>query len=57
MKAGFDRRIAVHEAETLVLSGVIQDSGNHFIPVDRGLSAQAAIKIQPLVLELLDDGS
>lgn len=55
-KAGVDRRIAEHEAETLVLSGVIRDSGNHFIPVDRGLSAQAAIKVQHLVLKLLDDG-
>lgn len=56
-KAGIERRIAEHEAQTLVLSGALQDSGNHYLPTNRVLAKQAAAEIQPLVLKLLDDGS
>lgn len=56
-KAGIDRRVAEHEAQTLVLSGALQDSGHHFLPTNRALAKQAAAEIQPLVLKLLADGS
>jgi hypothetical protein len=41
-RAGIDRKIAEHEAQTLVLSGVLRDSGNHFIPLDSALARKAA---------------
>ncbi len=57
-KVGFDRRVAEHVAETLVLSGVLQDSGNYLLPADRALAQQAAAEVQHLVLKLLaDNGS
>jgi hypothetical protein len=49
--AGVNRAIAEHEAITLVLSGVLKDTGNHFIPTDK---AQAELALaQPLVQECL----
>lgn len=39
---GVDRTIAEHEARTLVLSGVLKDTGNHLIPTDPAQAAQAA---------------
>ena len=41
-RAGIDRRIAEHEAQTLVLSGRLNDVGNHYIPTDRALASNAA---------------
>lgn len=40
-RAGFDRGIVEHEAQTLVLSGRLQDAGSHLIPIDRALAEQA----------------
>jgi len=40
-RAGIDRRIAEHEAQTLVLSGVLKDSGSHYIPADRTQARKA----------------
>lgn len=40
-RAGVDRRIAEHEAQTLVLSGVLTDSGSHYIPADRTQARKA----------------
>ena len=48
---GVNREIAEHEAVTLVLSGVLKDTGNHFIPTDQG-QAELALK-QPLVQDYL----
>lgn len=57
-KAGIDRRVASNQAEAMVISGVLRDSGNFFLANDRALSQRAAQEIQPLVLKLLaDDGS
>ena len=39
---GVDRAIAEHEARTLVLSGVLKDTGNHLIPANLAQAAQAA---------------
>lgn len=39
---GVDRTIAEHEARTLVLSGVLKDTGNHLIPTNPAQAAQAA---------------
>ncbi len=41
-RVGIDRRIAEHEAQTLVLSGRLDDVGNHYIPRDRALARNAA---------------
>ncbi len=52
-RAGFDRRVAEHEAEGLVLAGVLQDSGHHLLPTDRGLAQRAAAEVEHLVVKLL----
>lgn len=39
---GVDRTIAEHEARTLVLSGVLKDTGNHLIPTNPALAVHAA---------------
>lgn len=52
VRVGVDRRIAEHEAQTLVLSNVLMDSGDRFIPVDR-VAAQAATKAQVVTEALL----
>jgi hypothetical protein len=39
---GVDRAIAEHEARTLVLSGVLKDTGNHLIPANPAQAAHAA---------------
>lgn len=41
-RVGIDRAIAEHEARTLVLSGVLKDTGHHLIPTNLALAAQAA---------------
>ncbi len=41
-RAGIDRRIAEHEAQTLVLSGKFNDTGNVYLPTDRALARSAA---------------
>jgi hypothetical protein len=38
---GVDRTIAEHEARTLVLSGVLKDTGHHLIPTNPAQAAQA----------------
>ena len=48
---GVNRAIAEHEAVTLVLSGVLKDTGHHLIPTDRG-QAELALE-QPLVQDYL----
>jgi predicted nucleic acid-binding protein len=40
--AGLNANIAEHEAQTMVLSGRLTDTGTHFIPTDRTLAQQAA---------------
>lgn len=52
-RAGIDRVIAQHEAQTLVLSGVLKDTGNHLIPTNRDQAAQAADteRVQELLLK------
>jgi hypothetical protein len=52
-KAGFDRRVAENVAQTMVLSGVLQDSGNYLLASDRALARRAADEVQHLVLKLL----
>ena len=48
---GVNRAFAEHEAVTLVLSGVLKDTGHHLIPTDK---AQAALALeQPLVQDCL----
>ena len=51
-RAGIDRSIAEHEAQTLVLSGVLKDSGGHYIPADRAL-ARTAMESQTVTAILL----
>lgn len=41
-RCGVDRAIAVHEARTLVLSGVLTDTGHHLIPTNPMQAVQAA---------------
>ena len=41
-RGGIERRIVEHEAQRLVLLGLLDDSGNHFIPTDRALAQQAS---------------
>lgn len=48
---GVDRAIAEHEAVTLVLSGVLKDTGHHFIPTNK-TQAELALE-QPLVQDYL----
>lgn len=40
-RGGINRAIAEHEAQTLVLSGVLTDSGSHFIPTNRAQARRA----------------
>ncbi len=40
-RAGVDRRIAEHEAQGLVLSGVLKDVGHHFIPLEPATARKA----------------
>lgn len=47
-KAGIDRAIAEHEAQTLVLSGVLKDIGHHFVPVN---TAQAALALDQAIVQ------
>lgn len=42
VRCGIDRAIAEHEARTLVLSGVLTDTGHHLIPTNVAQAAQAA---------------
>jgi len=41
-RCGIDRAIAEHEARTLVLSGVLKDTGQHFIPTNAAQAVRAA---------------
>jgi len=41
-RCGIDRVVAEHEARTLVLSGVLKDTGHHLIPTNATQAAQAA---------------
>jgi hypothetical protein len=41
-RVGIDRAIAEHEARTLVLSGVLKDTGHHLISTSAARAAQAA---------------
>lgn len=41
-RCGIDRAIAEHEARTLVLSGVLTDTGHHLIPTNVAQAVQAA---------------
>ena len=41
-RCGIDRAIAEHEARTLVLSGVLKDTGHHLVPTNAAQAAQAA---------------
>lgn len=52
-RAGIDRAIAQHEAQTLVLSGVLKDTGHHLIPTNRAQAVQAAdsARVQELLLK------
>jgi len=50
-RVGVKREIAEHEAKTLALLGVINDTGSHLIPTNRVLAEQAAD--DPTVQELL----
>lgn len=56
-RLGVNRAIAEHEANTLVLSGVLTDTGSHLIPTSRALAGQAANEqvVQDLLLKALDD--
>lgn len=56
-RLGVNRAIAEHEANTLVLSGVLTDTGSHLIPTNRALAGQAANEqvVQDLLLKALDD--
>jgi hypothetical protein len=56
-KAGIDRHIAENVAQTLILSGVLKDSGHYLLPNDPKLAQQAAAEVQHLVLKLLNDGT
>jgi PIN domain len=51
-RAGIDRAIAEHEARTLVLSGVLKDTGHHLIPTNPAQAAQAAdtLAVQDILL-------
>ena len=52
------RPIAEHEARTLVLSGILTDTGSHLIPTSRE-TARLAEKdplVQALLLKALDHG-
>ncbi|MBA5639460.1 DUF4935 domain-containing protein [Duganella sp. LX20W] len=40
--AGYDRAIVEHEAQTLVLSGRLTDTGSHLLPTSRALAKEAA---------------
>jgi PIN domain len=50
-RVGVKREIAEHEAKTLVLLGIVTDTGSHLIPTNRVLAAQAAS--DPTVQEFL----
>ena len=52
---GVNRAIAEHEAQTLVLSGVLKDLGHHFVPTSRAQAAAALAQgvVQELLLRLL----
>ena len=56
-RLGVNRAIAEHEANTLVLSGVLMDTGSHLIPTSRALALQAVNEqvVQDLLLKALDD--
>lgn len=58
-RLGVNRVIAEHEATTLVLSGLLTDTGSHLIPTNRALARQAADEqvVQDLLLKGLGDGS
>ena len=52
---GIERRIAEHEAQTLLLSGRLVDSGNHYIPTDRALAriAMDSPEVTALLLKIV----
>jgi hypothetical protein len=50
-RAGIPRELAMHEAKTLEVLGIVTDTGSHLIPSDRALSREAAA--DPIVQDLL----
>lgn len=52
---GVTRQLAEHEAKTLVLLGIVIDTGSHLIPTNRGVAEQAAqdSTVQELLLKVL----
>lgn len=54
-RVGVNRMIAEHEAKTLVLSGILVDTGSHLIPTNRALAQQASNEdvVQNLLLKAI----
>lgn len=54
-RLGINRIVAEHEAQTLILSEVLVDTGSHLIPTNRALANQAAQEqvVQDLLLKVI----
>lgn len=52
---GVARAIAEHEARTLVLSGILSDTGSHLIPTNATLAGRAATEqvVRDLLLKMI----
>lgn len=52
---GVDRAIAEHEARTLVLSGILTDTGGHLIPTNAELAGRAAAEqvVRDLLMKMI----
>jgi hypothetical protein len=54
-RAGITPEVAKNAAERLVLAGIIQDTGNHFLVIDRQLAPLAIASVEEDIIKLLDE--
>jgi hypothetical protein len=56
-RAGMTPEVAKNAAERLTLAGVIQDTGNHYLVVDRQLAQLAIASVEEDIIGLLNQES
>jgi len=53
IRAGIDARTAENVAQRLAITGVVEDTGNHYLPKSRALAAAAVAQIEGEIISLL----
>ncbi len=55
-RSGMDEEIAKNIADRLVITGIITDTGNHYLPVNQQVSELASTLVETEIIRLLSEG-